>query len=157
MRMGEALLPEYDHEMGNTRKVLALVPADKLDWKAQESFQTIGWVAKHLAEIPSWVEAVLHHDQYDVAGYQPPELNSPTEILAMFDQNVAAGRAALAAAEDAPMMEPWSLVHGEKTFFTMPKAVVLRSFVFNHTVHHRAFLIVYLRLNGVEVPGMYDG
>jgi uncharacterized damage-inducible protein DinB len=27
--------------------------------------------------------------------------------------------------------------------------------VLNHLIHHRAHLIVYLRLNGVKVPGMY--
>jgi uncharacterized damage-inducible protein DinB len=31
---------------------------------------------------------------------------------------------------------------------------VIRSFV-NHLVHHRAQLGVYLRLNGIAIPGMY--
>ena len=37
----------------------------------------------------------------------------------------------------------------------MPKAVVMRTFVLNHMVHHRAQLGVYLRMNNVPVPGFY--
>jgi uncharacterized damage-inducible protein DinB len=37
----------------------------------------------------------------------------------------------------------------------MPKVAVLRTFVFNHSVHHRGQLSVYLRLNDIPVPAMY--
>jgi uncharacterized damage-inducible protein DinB len=38
---------------------------------------------------------------------------------------------------------------------TLPRAAVLRNFVLNHNVHHRAQLGVYLRLNDVPVPSIY--
>jgi len=75
--------------------------------------------------------------------------------LEKFDKSVAKARAALATAEDAQLMQPWSLKSGEKVFFTMPKVAVLRTFVFNHSVHHRGQLSVYLRLNDIPVPAMY--
>ena len=53
------------------------------------------------------------------------------------------------------LAEPWSLLAGGNTIFTMPKAAVLRGFVMSHTIHHRAQLGVYLRLNNVDVPGVY--
>jgi uncharacterized damage-inducible protein DinB len=37
----------------------------------------------------------------------------------------------------------------------MPRIAVIRSFVMNHGIHHRAQLGVYLRLNDVAVPGVY--
>jgi uncharacterized damage-inducible protein DinB len=49
----------------------------------------------------------------------------------------------------------WSLTNGGKTLMTMPKIAVLRGFVMNHLVHHRAQLGVYLRLNDVAVPSIY--
>ena len=52
-------------------------------------------------------------------------------------------------------MKPWSLLMGGKTILTMPKVAVLRSFVMNHTIHHRAQLGVYLRLNNLPVPATY--
>ena len=38
---------------------------------------------------------------------------------------------------------------------TLPRFAVLRGFVMSHTVHHRAQLGVYLRLNDVAVPALY--
>ena len=52
-------------------------------------------------------------------------------------------------------MRPWTLKQGGQAMFTMPKVAVLRSFVMNHMIHHRAQLGVYLRMNGVPVPGLY--
>jgi uncharacterized damage-inducible protein DinB len=52
-------------------------------------------------------------------------------------------------------MAPWSLLSGGKTIFTMPRVAVLRSFVMNHMIHHRAQLTVYLRMNDVPVPALY--
>jgi uncharacterized damage-inducible protein DinB len=37
----------------------------------------------------------------------------------------------------------------------MPKIAVLRSFVMSRSIHHRAQLGVYLRLNNVPVPAIY--
>jgi uncharacterized damage-inducible protein DinB len=42
-----------------------------------------------------------------------------------------------------------------KTLSTLPKIAVLRSFVMNHIIHHRAQLGVYLRLNDIPVPSIY--
>ena len=53
------------------------------------------------------------------------------------------------------MDKPWSLLKGGQAMFTMPRRAVVRSFVINHIIHHRAVLCVYLRLNDVPVPGMY--
>ena len=44
---------------------------------------------------------------------------------------------------------------GGQPVITMPRLGVIRSFVINHTIHHRAHLCVYLRLNDIPVPGLY--
>jgi uncharacterized damage-inducible protein DinB len=76
-------------------------------------------------------------------------------LLELFDGNVAKFRAALVAAADAHLLAPWSLVKGSQTIFTMPRLAVLRTMIMNHSIHHRAQLGVYLRLNDVPVPGLY--
>ena len=65
----------------------------------------------------------------------------------------AYGRATYATDEDFEKM--WTLRRGEHIIFTMPKKVVIRSMAYNHLVHHRGQLSVYLRLLDVPVPGMY--
>jgi uncharacterized damage-inducible protein DinB len=37
----------------------------------------------------------------------------------------------------------------------MPRLAVIRSFILNHMIHHRAILTVYLRLNDIPVPALY--
>ena len=59
----------------------------------------------------------------------------------------------MAAADDSKLLAPWTLKAGGKDIMTMPSVAVIRSFVMNHTIHHRAQLGVYLRLNDIPVPG----
>lgn len=160
MSYAETILPEFDHEMAGTRKVLERVPEDRLDWQAHPKSHTIGWNANHLAEMPGWIEPVIQQREMDIApaggpAYQSPKLTSRQAILDLFDRNVAAARRALLSADDAAMGESWSLLHGGQPLFTMPRAAVVRNFVLNHSIHHRAILCVYLRLNDIPVPGLY--
>lgn len=156
MSLNQALLPEFDHEMQTTRRTLERVPEDKLGWKPHQKSMTLGGLATHLATINHWVDATLGMDSFDVATAPPtPELKSRAEILAAFDQNVASARKTIAAAPDSELMKPWSLIAGGKPVFTLPRIAVLRSFIMNHTIHHRGQLSVYLRLNDVPVPSIY--
>ena len=51
MPMSQALLPEFDHEMANTRKALERVPEEKFGWKPHEKSMTLGRLATHVAEL----------------------------------------------------------------------------------------------------------
>ena len=160
MELSEALLPEYDHEMANTRRTLERVPEDKLGWKPHEKSMTMGQLAVHLAEMPGWAIPTIEMESFDVAPpggppYQPPQVNSRAEILEIFDNNVAEARATIAGADDGHLTKAWSLLSGGKTVFTMPRIAVLRNLIMNHNIHHRAQLGVYLRLNNVPVPAIY--
>lgn len=154
----DALLPEFDHEMATTRRLLERIPDDKFSFQPHPKSATMASLATHLSELVNWVPETIGKDSIDLAGYDPSKRKiaaSRAELLAMFDKAVANGRAALASVEDAQLMQPWSLKSGEQVFLTMPKAAVLRSFVFSHHVHHRGQLSVYLRLNDLPVPAMY--
>ena len=85
----------------------------------------------------------------------PPTPASVDDLVATFDRHAAEARAALAAASDADFMKPWSLLSNGTVLMTLPKAAVIRSFVMNHLIHHRAQLGVYLRMNDVPVPSIY--
>jgi uncharacterized damage-inducible protein DinB len=86
---------------------------------------------------------------------QPPQLKTRAEVLAFFDKGVPEARAAIAAASDETMMQPWALLSGGKTVFSMPRVAVLRGMIMNHMIHHRGQLGVYLRLNDLPVPSIY--
>jgi uncharacterized damage-inducible protein DinB len=157
MPINQAFLGEFDHEIISTRTTLERVPLDKFNWAPHEKSMKMGRLAQHVGEMPGWIKDTIEKDSIDVAGFTPPALpQSTSELLAFFDKNVAAGRAALVAAtDDSKWMATWSLKNGDQTILSMPKVVVMRSFVFNHIVHHRAQLGVYLRLNNIPVPSVY--
>ena len=160
MTYAEAHLPEFDHEMASTRKVLERIPDDKFEWRAHPKSNTLGWNANHLAELPGWSVSVLTQPEYDFAPkdgepYKAPSLKTTKEILEVFDRNVATARKALAEVKDEIMGDMWTLRGGDRVIFTMPRAAVVRSFLMNHLIHHRAIVAVYLRLNDIPVPGMY--
>jgi uncharacterized damage-inducible protein DinB len=76
-------------------------------------------------------------------------------VLALFDENLAQARKALAETSDEDFFQPWTLKTGDTEHFTMPRMAVFRSFILSHAIHHRAQLGVYLRLNDVPVPSSY--
>jgi len=156
MPLVDALLPEFDHEMTTTRKLLERVPEGKFDWKPHPKSMSLGSLATHVANIAYWGEVTLTQPGIDLGGSGVAELaKSRADLLAKFDKNVSATRAALVGKSDAELMAPWTLKNSGHTVFTMPKATVWRSFVMNHVIHHRAQLSVYLRLHNVPVPAMY--
>ena len=66
MTIADMLLPEFDQEMAGTRKVLERVPEGKLDWRSHAKSNTIGWVTRHLAEIPGWTNLTLAAPSFDI-------------------------------------------------------------------------------------------
>ena len=155
MSISAALLPEFDAEMATTRRTLERVPDNKLGWKPHERSMSLGRLASHIAEMPSWGAIGLNLDALDMGNYKPWEGASRAEILAVFDKNVAEARTAMAAASDEKYMSNWSLTAGGKTLMMMPKIAVVRSFMLNHVIHHRGQFSVYLRMNNVAVPSIY--
>jgi uncharacterized damage-inducible protein DinB len=159
MAIKDALLPEFDHEMANARKTLERVPDGKFDWKPHEKSFPMGALATHIAGLASWPTFTIGQDSLDIApnGEQQrtTPLTSQAELLETFDKNVVASRDAIAGASDEDMMGPWTLLANGKAIMTMPRVAVLRSFVMNHLIHHRAQLGVYLRLNDIPVPSIY--
>jgi len=154
------MLPEFDREMANTRKTLERIPEDKLDWKPHEKSTTMRGLATHLSNLVGWAVHTIEKDELDAspAGGEPlraKPVESVQEALETFDKNVAAARAAIAGASDEHLMKPWTLMMGGKTIFTQPRMGVLRGFIMSHSIHHRAQLSVYLRLNDVPVPALY--
>jgi len=158
MPLNAALLPEFDHETASTRRVLERVPDGRFDYRPHPKSMSLGDLANHLANLLTWTTETLEKDGYDIDPAAPPDrpvAATREGLLEIFDRARDAARASLAAASDDTMMQPWSLTSGGRNVLTMPRAAVLRSFVMNHMIHHRAQLGVYLRMNDVPVPAIY--
>jgi len=156
MTIAQALRAELQHEAANTRKVLALIPEDKPDWTPHAKSFTIGKLAVHTADMHTWVGVTVRDTELDFAksGAQPT-FSSTAALLAMFDAAVADAMDALDGVSDEDLQVVWTLRMGAHVILAMPRANVLRSFVFNHIIHHRAQLTVYLRMLDIPIPGLY--
>jgi uncharacterized damage-inducible protein DinB len=159
MAIKDALLPEFDHEMGTTRRLLERTPEAQFAWKPHEKSMSLGQLAGHIANIPHWCDAILQHTVFDVSSLgedvRPRVPESIASLLKEFDAKVATARAGIAATGDAEMLTPWTFKQGGHELFTMPRIAAVRSFIMNHLIHHRGQLSVYLRLNNVPLPSMY--
>jgi len=159
MAIVDALLPEFDHEIAATRRLLDRLPDGRLDWQPHPRSMTLAALATHLGELGFWGQETLNASAVDLeAMTRPPGWTPPSTraaILADFDRKMAAARAALVGKTDAELMAPWTLRRGAQEFFTMPKASCWRTFVMNHLIHHRGQLTVYLRQLDVPLPSIY--
>jgi len=160
MTIAQALLPEFDHEMANTRKTLERIPDDKLDWRPHEKSFDMRAMLTHMANMPKWSVMTINESSFDMEPEgEEPIKEEPVETvegaLEMFDANVAAAREAIANASDETLMASWSLLKAGEEVLTFPKVAVLRSFIMNHMIHHRGQLTVYLRLNDLPLPALY--
>ena len=157
MSIKEPFIAELQNEGKVTRKLLERVPLDNPAWKPHEKSMALGRLAAHVAELPSWITMTLTTEELDFAKskYKPLVLNSAEELTALHDKNIAAAVETLNKQSDEDFMKNWSMRSGETIFFTMPKIQVLRGAVYNHLIHHRAQLGVYLRLLNEPLPQMY--
>ena len=160
MPFKDTILPEFDMEMDNTRRALERIPDEKFGWQPHAKSGTLAWLANHIATIPHWVKITMEENSLDLeapggSNSGPPVPKNRKGVLELFEKNRTEARAALAAAKDAAYAKPWALFMGKQELFREPRAAVLRRMVFNHMIHHRGQLMVYLRLLDVPVPGLY--
>ncbi|MBS1597998.1 MAG: DinB family protein [Bacteroidetes bacterium] len=158
MALNTMMLNEYNQESLLTRKMLERVPFDNPTWKPHEKSMTIQRLSSHVAEIPVWMLRILDADRFDFMVLTQREkyhAKDSAELLQKFADISAQANAALQNATDEQLLANWSGCRGEQIIFTVPRIVAIRNWVFNHTIHHRGQLSVYLRLNNIPVPGMY--
>lgn len=160
MSISDLLVPEFDTEIAVTRRVLERVPSDQGEWKPHEKSFPMGHLAQLVARLPGWTPMMMSQTGIDISPVDGPKFpgysfETTETLLAEFDRNAAAGRAALSAASDADFDVPWTLKKAGVEVMTQSRYAMLRSMVLNHLVHHRAQLGLYLRMVGLPVPQMY--
>lgn len=153
-------LAAFDQIVAGARTLLEIVPDDRLDWRPHDRSWTLGELATHISNLPSWTVATLSVSEFDISpadGGPPPmpALSSSAELVEALDGSARAARTAIEGSSEEEMRGPWTMLVAGEPRFTLPKAVVLRTFVMDHLIHHRAQLGVYLRMLDVPVPQLF--
>lgn len=150
-------LADLAHELASTRRMLERLPDDRLDWRPHAKSFTLGQLADHLTDMPFYGTTTLTTGTLDFASL-PPRASHPAArdgFLAQWDARVADFQRALADATEPQLGETWTATMGSRVVMAMPRLALLRGFVVNHMIHHRAQLSMYYRLLDVPMPGMY--
>ena len=151
----EAFQKELADEAKETRRMLAIVPADKMDWQPHPKSMTVKALSTHLADIISWISAILEKDEWDVVlEGEPTDCANAQELLKKFDEGLQQSQTALSGATDAILQERWKLRAGEEVYMDIERWEAIRH-AFGQNAHHRAQLGVFLRLLDIPIPGPY--
>ncbi|HMX61808.1 MAG TPA: DinB family protein [Candidatus Sumerlaeota bacterium] len=154
--MIDGLVGEFEHESIGTRKTLERLPESLFGYKPHPKSFSAGHLAAHLVEINYWGVVTVKQSEFNVLpDYKTPEYKTTAELLAAYDRLKGDFVAALKEMKESTVFEPWTLKVNGVAVFSMPRIATLRGFVFSHTVHHRAQLGLYLRLNNIPVPSIY--
>ena len=153
----QLLYPDLQQELANTRKMLECVPDGNDAWKPHDKSMSLGGLATHLAELPTFATLIFTTAELDLntMDWTPTPIANNAERLALFDKNAAAMTGALEGADWTALSANWAMKMGDKVYLQDRKSTLLRTLGINHIAHHRAQLGVFLRLNGIAIPGPY--
>src|SRR5579883_805830 len=156
MTYSALFLPEFDVEVGKTRKILERIPEEHFGYRPHAKSMVLDRLATHVAELPSWPHMILKEQTTEI----PPdfEFHIPTSraaLLERLDKSADEGRAAIEAATDEEWAKTWTLIWAGQKVLEEVRSTVMRNAIMNHLVHHRAQVGVYLRMLDVPIPGLY--
>lgn len=159
MTTSQLLLEDFDAEMAGTRKTLERIAEADADYKPHAKSMALGKLVMHVATLPTLGSYIITEPGMDLMNNTMPKpdmtLRTREITLATFDAAVNGARKALATASEEALAQPWRFTFGDHVISNESRSKTYRIMFFNHLIHHRAQLGVYLRLNNLPVPGLY--
>lgn len=157
MTYSDFFLAELKSEAAKTRKILEVIPLEQKDYKPHEKSMTLGALAGHIAEAPKAMAMTMNNDVYDfqTEGFKPFIPLTKEELLVFFDDHMKEAEKSLENRTDEDFTKNWTFLVNGKEIFSLPKNVIIRDLVFNHSIHHRGQMAVYLRMLNIPLPNIY--
>jgi|SRR5579859_4608927 len=146
------LFQTLDNEFLTTRKVLAAVPADRLNFKLGDKGRTTAELMWHIVQGDrGFAEGIanLKLDSFPDEGTAP---KSGAEIVAVFDRDVVPLLEKVKSLTPEQLATPVNFMN----FANLPVVIYIGWWA-NHTIHHRGQLSTYLRAMNAHVPSIYGG
>lgn len=146
------LFQTLDSEFAITRKVLAGVPADQLNFKLGEKGRTTAELMWHMVQSDrGFGEGIanLKLDSFPEEGVVP---KTAAEIVAAFDRDVLPTFEKVKSLTPEQLATPVNFMN----FANLPVVIYIGWWA-NHTIHHRGQLSTYLRAMNAHVPSIYGG
>jgi len=150
------LIAEMEFEITSTRRLLDLVPKDKLTWKPHEKAMALGELAFHVANIPGNILSFANAGRTEANDFLHHHVpSSKKEIIKSFPESIKKAKMVLEKATGDWTSTNWELLKDGKSILTMPRSLMCRLLVFNHWYHHRGELVTYLKMLNIPIPSIY--
>jgi len=155
-RIADPFLAEIDQEAVITKRLLDIIPEDKLSFRPHPKAKSLGELAMHIASLQGLVAELGQLDSKE-AGTFPldVEATSRAQILDAFAESIKRAKEIVGATDDERAMAEWKLTRDGNTLVAMPRIGFWRSILLNHNYHHRGQLSAYLRELDVPLPSIY--
>jgi uncharacterized damage-inducible protein DinB len=147
----ESFLAYYDRVRHRTRRVIACIPRDKIDWTYRDGKFSLADLVRHLGAIERYLftEVALGRPS-SYPGHGPELARGYDDVMAYFDRTTAESRALLSSMRDSDLAGRCDTPLG--TPISVWKW--LRSML-EHEIHHRGQIYLYLAMLEVETPPLY--
>lgn len=156
MHIKDSLLVELERETLNTRRILENLNDESLGWKPHEKSMSLGSLATHIIELANMVYDVFTREKYDfMSDYQANEISTVSGLVQLLDEGYKSCRKVLLEANEEEFGANFELKAGDYIIANMSKADIIRYWLYNHLIHHRGQLTVYMRLLNIPLPGLY--
>ena len=149
--LSQMLIGGVERESQTTRKVIAAIPENQLDFKLGEKGRTTRELAWHLVASEAWFADGIAKGDFSQPEGEMPANASVKDILAHYDRMPA-------KIEQLKTLSGDDLAKVVSFFGVMQLPNVLYlNFLNNHSIHHRGQLSTYLRAMNAHVPSIYGG
>jgi uncharacterized damage-inducible protein DinB len=112
-------------------------------------------MACHVATLPGFGIVILTTPELDVSRASIPKIAKHADLLPTFAKLHQQARDAVAGVTDEQLYQSWTLKRNGNVMFSMLRYDALRVMCFNHIVHPRGQLTMYLRQLNVPLPPLY--
>jgi uncharacterized damage-inducible protein DinB len=157
MSIVDSILAEIEQEAEITKRLLDIVPEDKLSWRPHPKAKSLGELAMHVAGLQGGVAELGQNDiaqRPEDLGVDP-EAASRDQILKTFAESQEKARSIVGSTSEEALFVEWKVMSGDRTVAAMPRIAFWRSILLNHNYHHRGQLSTYLRQLDVPLPSIY--
>ena len=141
-----------EREYETTKKVVAAIPENQLDFKLGEKGRTARELAWHLVASEGWFADGIAAGDFSQPEAAMPANGSVAEMVAFYEKEIPAKMAKVKALSG----EDLAKVVGFFGVMNLPNVLYL-NFWNSHSIHHRGQLSTYLRCVGAKVPSIYGG
>jgi uncharacterized damage-inducible protein DinB len=150
--IGDFLIADFENEMKATQRVLAAVPATRLDYRPDSKSKTALGLLRHITLEDEWLlnciadgKFVPPPDDSDACG-----IMNPADAVARYKEKVPVALARVRALSGERLSNVIDLLG-----MLQAPALNFISMATKHSVHHRGQLTTYLRAMGGKVPEIY--